>query len=325
MPEVKDKKTVGILRGGSGFHHEDSLAEGQELILYISEKFPDKWKVADVFVDKNNIWHFNGLPTSPDDLADKVDVVWNTSYPSFSKLLEMFSIPVIGADSFSFALKNDRSMFLNNLKIDNLKIPQHIVLPLYQADFDGPKDRYVLKKAREVFEKFTSPWLVKSFTNDSGMKEHVANTFPELVAAIEDGVNHQKSILVEEFVSGRNAIMHTASNFHDQDVYVFPPGAGHGAFQAFGTSVQTSRGRVVDSFSSAEKEKLINLAKNIHQHLGRPYYLRSEFVINKQNKIYLINFELHPELNEYSHFSHACVFVGVKTEHLVENILDFVL
>ena len=63
----------------------------------------------------------------------------------------------------------------------------------------------------------------KIFTSDSNMGIHLTKTFGELAEAIEDGVNHNKSILVEEFISGKSSTVHSISGFRGEDIYVFPP------------------------------------------------------------------------------------------------------
>ena len=39
----------------------------------------------------------------------------------------------------------------------DINMPKHIVFPVYQEDFDGPKEKYAEKKAGEVFQKFGPP------------------------------------------------------------------------------------------------------------------------------------------------------------------------
>ena len=94
-------KRVGIIRGGTGNHHAISVRKGGDLISHIFENLADKYKVVDIFIDKDGNWHANGLPIIPADLVRKVDVVWNTSkQPSLSIILDNFSIPNIGSSSF---------------------------------------------------------------------------------------------------------------------------------------------------------------------------------------------------------------------------------
>ena len=315
------KKRVGILRGGTGEHYHSSLQKGGDIISYLRENLSHKYAPVDILIDKDYIWHYAGKPVSPSDLAHKVDVVWNTSHPSFSNILNSLSIPNIGTSSFLGALQSNRDMLNGYVKNIGLNMPRHIVLPLYQKDFDGPRERYAIKKAKQIFEKFGSPWIVKSFTQDAnmgpvrgregsqrpsasnGMGIHLAKAFPELVRAIEDGVEHEKSILVEEFIEGKIASVHSMLGFRNQDIYTFPLG----------------------NFSIGEKEMLTQIAKNLHNHVDAKHYLKSDFVLTPRGKVYLLGIESHPSLKEDSHFSQVCESVGVKTEHAIEHILEHAL
>jgi len=292
-------KRVGILRGGEN-DYENSLQRGGEIISHILENFSDKYKPIDIFVDREGAWHVGGLPVKPADLMYRVDVVWNVSHPSFSNIFENLSIPNVGVSPFSKAIGDSREMLRDHMKKIKVNMPRHLILPLYQKDFDGPKNEYALKKAKEVFEKFPSPWIVKSLTLDLDAGVHVAKTFPELADAIEDISKHQKSILVEELISGKNAFMHTVSNFRGEDVYAFPAG----------------------NFSKSEKEKLIAMAKNIHSHIGASHYLKSNFVLNPKKEIYLTSVEFSLDLRQDSHFHQNCESVGAKMHHVTEHILE---
>ena len=297
-------KRVGIIRGGDGKHYASSLKKGGDIISHIFENLSHKYKIVDILIDKKDIWHLNGVPVMPTDLMHKVDVVWNTAHPGASLVLENLSIPYIGASSFSHALENSRDMLWEHMVQIGVQMPRHILFPLYQKDFDGPRERYAIKKAKEAHEKFGGPWIVKSFTPDTNMGIHLAKTFNELVAGVEDGVKHGKSILVEEFISGKVASVHSVPDFRGEEIYIFPP------VNIFG------------NFSSAEKENLISLTKDLHHHLGIKHYLTSDFIFNPRGKIFLLDFEFTPNLKPYSHFSQACESVGAKTHDVIEHILE---
>jgi D-alanine-D-alanine ligase-like ATP-grasp enzyme len=295
-------KRIGILRGGEN-DYENSVEKGGEIISHIFVNLSDKYKPIDIFIDREGNWHASGMPIQPVDLIHKVDLVWNVSHPSFSNIFENLSIPNIGTPAFSKAVGESREMLEEHMKKIGVNMPRHLILPMYQKDFDGPKNEYALKKAKEVFEKFSSPWIVKPLTTDLDVGVHVAKTFSELADAIEDVSKHQKSILVEELISGKNAFMHTLSDFRGEDIYAFPAG----------------------NFSRDEKEKLIETAKNIHNHIGASYYLKSNFVLNPKKGIFLTSVEFSPDLREDSNFSQNCESVGTKMHKVTEHILDLTL
>lgn len=305
--QADTKKRIGILRGGTGRHYKSSLQKGGEVISHISKKLSDKYKPVDILIDKDYIWHHNGIPVNPGDLAQKIDVAWNLSHPSFSNILASFSIPTLGSDSFLAALMNDREMFRKHIKDIGIAMPRHIVLPAFQSDFDGPREEYSITKAKEIFNKFSSPWIVKSLTPEYDMGIHVAKTFPALINAIDDGVAHKHSIIIEEFISDRVASLHSVPEFRGEEIYTFPMVSVSG------------------SFSSGEREKLSAIAKYLHKHIDAKHYLKSDFALNSRGKVYLLSVELHPDLKKDSHFHQVCEAVGAKAHHVIDHILGRVL
>src|SRR5665811_1682798 len=145
MEEKKgnDRKTIGILRGGSDGDYYESLREGGEIISHIFENLSDKWHVVDIFIDKNNVWHLNGFQIEPVILPEKVDLVWNTGHHSLVNILNELTIPAINISSLTSLLRNDSEILSEHVKNFDLKVPKKLVLPLYQEDFDGPLDLYV--------------------------------------------------------------------------------------------------------------------------------------------------------------------------------------
>ncbi|MEK7563946.1 MAG: hypothetical protein AAB510_00015 [Patescibacteria group bacterium] len=300
-------KRIGVLRGGGGKYYYPSLKKGGEILAYIQEDLGHIYKTFDILIDRDHVWYFNGLPINPSDLIHRVDVVWNTTHPSLSSILEGLSIPHISTGTFSSTLENSREMLREHMKKIDVHIPRYIVVPVYQKDFDGNIDEYAIKKAKEVFNKFSAPWLVKSFTPDANMAIHIAKTFPELISAIEDGAKHKKSILVEEFITGKVASVHSVPNFRNEKVYIFPLGYSFG------------------SFSLLEKERLMNLVRDLHDHIGAKHYLKSDFVIHPRGKVYLLGINETPSFKIGSHLREVCDLVGAKPQHILEHMLKEVL
>ena len=292
------KIKIGIIRGGEGDNYENSLREGSDLISFINSNLSDKYKIIDIFLDKENIPHINGLPISLDKITHKTDVVWNT-HNNFSHILDNFSIKHISSSTFSNVMSHNRSILEEHMKSVGVKMPRHFVIPAYQQDFDGDINKFAFKKAKEVFEKFGTPWLVHAFGKDMNTGIHIAKTFEQLVYAISDIAQSGKSILVEELIIGKVASVHTVPNFREA-MYSFLKG----------------------NLTLLEKERLINYAKDLHTHINANHYLKSSFVINKRGAVYLVNVELKPNFKEYSDLHQSCEDRGVKTSSIFEHIID---
>lgn len=294
-----DKKTVGVLRGGTEGDYYESLREGGEVIAHIFENLDERFRVTDIFIDREGVWHLNGLQIEPEMLREKVDLVWNTAHHSLANTLEELSIPTINISALNSLLRNDSGILAEHVKDFDLNIPKKLVLPTYQDDFDGPLDLYVKRKAKEVLEKFSAPWIVRTFTTDASMGVHLAKTFPELMDAIYDGVQHKKSILIEEFIYGRNIDTHSVGGFRGEDIYVFPP----------------------SNANKEEKEVVIQMAKDLHRHLGVEHYLKSNFVVHPKRGVFITEMAFSPDLKPDSRFHQVCESVGAKAHHIIEHML----
>jgi hypothetical protein len=292
-------KRVGVLRGGNE-NYEASLKEGGDFISYVLENLSERWKPIDLLIDKDGLWHMSGRPIVPADLSHHVDVVWNTAGASSSRTLEDFSIPHVSKSLFSSSLESSREMLRTHIQNTGVLMPRSIILPLYLEDLDGPRPEYAMRKAGEILKKFPGPWMVKSLVPNSDMAIHVAKSFPDLADAIEDGVSHGESILVEELITGNNTTIHTMPGFRGEDVYHMS----------------------ADKLSSAQRELAGNLAQDLHTHLGAKHYLKSEFILNPQGKVYLANIDFSPDLKADSHFCQSCESVGAKAHHVIEHILE---
>jgi len=117
----------------------------ENYFLYF-RKLGRQYKPYDILVDKDGKWHLNGVPIDPSKLLYKVDVVWNTSHHSFSSVLESFFRTLHWSASLFQIFRKSKGILKNHIKKIGLHMPKRIISP---------------KSAREVFEKFGSPWIVR--------------------------------------------------------------------------------------------------------------------------------------------------------------------
>lgn len=181
------QKRVGILRGGKGKSYHASLRRGGDLIACIAENLQGKYKPVDILVDTEGVWHAGGIPVEPAQLIHRVDIVWNTTDPSYGIILSQFSIPVISAPQY-----------LEHELRGKAKVPRKIISP---------------KGAREVHGKFPAPWLIRD-----GSEARIVKTYAELTEAL-DG---REGVVVEEFIVGSPGAVHCMADFRGEGVYVLP-------------------------------------------------------------------------------------------------------
>lgn len=324
---------VGVIRGGTSNEYEVSLASGAQVLLHLrGDKMKDRYLPIDIFIDRDGIWHINGIPTTLDKVAQKVDVIVNALHGDYGEdgkvqqQLEQWGIPYTGSGPFSSALGYNKSLAKDEFTKLGIKTPKHILFPAYQEDFDGPKDRYATQKAREVWGRISPPWIVKPLTGGSSMGIHVCKTFDSLVNAFHDGVNQKVSVLVEEFIIGKEATVGVIDNFRGKKVYTLPPVEIRipktstffdKDIKYNGKSLEICPG----NFTEEEKKELERLAALIHTGLDLSHYSRSDFMVHPKKGIYALEVNTLPGLTEESLMPKALEAVGSSLPEFIEHII----
>jgi len=328
---------VGVIRGGMSGEYEVSLASGAQVLSHLrSDIMKDKYSAVDIFIDRDGIWHINGIPISMEKVASKVDVIINALHGDYGedgevqKLLEQWHIPYTGSGPESSAIGYNKFLSKQEFKKLGINTPAHMLFPVYQDDFDGPRDRYAQKKAREVWERLPPPWIVKPLTGGSSMGVHVCKTFQSLVDAFEEGVNEKVSILVEEFIRGKEATVGVINNFRNKEIYSLPPieiripktsTFFDNEVKYNGQSQEICPG----NFTREEKIELERLASLIHTGLNLDHYSRSDFIIHPKKGIYALEVNTLPGLTGESLMPKALNAVGSNLPEFIEHLINLAL
>ncbi|MFA6515242.1 MAG: D-alanine--D-alanine ligase [Candidatus Paceibacterota bacterium] len=324
---------VGVIRGGISGEYEVSLASGAQVLSHLrSDILKDKYHAIDIFIDRDGVWHTNGIPTTIDKIARKVDVIVNALHGDYGEdgkvqqELEQWNIPYTGSGPFASAIGYNKYLAKQEFEKLGIKTPKHILFPVYQDDFDGPKDRYAEKKAREVWEKMAPPWIVKPLTGGSSMGVHVCKTFQDLVDAFEEGMDQKVSVLVEEFIKGKEATVGVINNFRGKNVYTLPPIEIRipKTSTFFDNDVKyngQSQEICPGNFTEEEKKELESLTALIHTGLNLSHYSRSDFIIHPKKGIYALEVNTLPGLTGESLMPKALTAVGSNLPEFIEHII----
>jgi len=324
---------VGVVRGGISGERDVSLASGAQVLAHLREEgMKDKYYAVDIFIDKDGAWHVNGIPSTLAKIAHKVDVIINALHGDYGEdgkiqqEFEQFGIPYTGSGPLSSAIGYNKLLTKQEFEKLGIKTPRHILFPAYQKDFDGPKDKYAFTKAREVWERLPPPWIAKPLTGGSSMGVHVCKTFQSLVDALEEGVRENVSVIIEEFISGKEATVGVIDNFRGQKVYALPPieirvpktsDFFDNEVKYNGKSQEICPG----NFSEEEKRELERLAALIHTGLDLSHYSRSDFIIHPKRGIYALEVNTLPGLTGESLMPKALKAVGSSLPEFIEHII----
>ncbi len=324
---------VGVIRGGISGEHDVSLASGAQVLSHLrGDKMNNRYTPVDIFIDRGGVWHINGIPTNLDKIVNKVDVIVNALHGDYGEdgkvqqELEQWGIPYTGSGPFASALGYNKLLAKQEFEKLGIKTPRHILFSAYQEDFDGPRDKYATQKAREVWGRFSPPWIVKPLTGGSSMGVFVCKTFQSLVDAFKVGVNEKVSVLVEEFINGKEATVGVIDNFRNKKVYTLPPieiripktsTFFDNDIKYNGQSQEICPG----NFTEEEKKELERLAALIHSGLDLSHYSRSDFIIHPNRGIYALEVNTLPGLTSESLMPKALSAVGSTMPEFIEHII----
>jgi len=327
---------VGVVRGGISGERDVSLASGAQVLAHLREdRMKDKYLAVDIFIDKDGVWHVNGIPSTLAKISHKVDVIINALHGDYGEdgkiqqEFEQFGIPYTGSGPLSSAIGYNKLLTKQEFEKLGIKTPRHILFPVYQKDFDGPKDKYVFTKAREVWERLPPPWIAKPLTGGSSMGVHVCKTFQSLVDALEEGVRENVSVIVEEFINGKEATVGVIDDFRGQKVYALPPIEIRvpKTSDFFDSEVKyngKSQEICPGNFTDEEKRELERLASLIHTGLDLSHYSRSDFIIHPKKGIYALEVNTLPGLTGESLMPKALKAVGSSLPEFIEHLIKLI-
>lgn len=315
---------VGVLRGGPSSEYEVSLKTGKSVIDNFN---PEKFEVLDIFIDRAGTWHLQGLPITPEKLFKKVDVVFNALHGAYGedgtvqKILDQFAIPYTGSKSLASAIGMNKVLSKKIYKDHGLKTPLHKVLHSKEH-----KSEHVA----EIFKSFPMPVVVKPVSGGSSVGTNIAQTLSELGSAIEEAFKYGEQIMIEEFISGKEATCGVVDNFRDKEVYSLLPIEIRKPSDAKFFDYNAKYGGKTEeicpgNFAAAEKKIIQEMSEKAHRALGLRHYSRSDFIIHPRRGIYILETNTLPGLTSESLLPKSLQAIGCNFPSFLEHLIELAL
>lgn len=314
---------VGVLRGGPSDEYDVSLQTGATVLKHIPQS---KYSVRDILIDKQGIWHVAGVPTLPHEALNHVDVVFNALHGYYGEdgkvqhILETHNIPFTGSTSIPSSIGMNKVMSKEVFKNAGIKSPLYKVVTISSLNED---------EIYSLFKTFTLPFIVKPASSGSSVGVSVVKDFESFPLALEKAFQYDDSVLVEEYISGREATCGVIDGYRDHDIYALPPieiRTPKGHFFDFDLKYKGGIEEIVPgNFTEAEKKELEKVAKEAHKALGLRHYSRSDFIIHPRRGIFILETNTLPGLTESSLIPKALHAVGAPLHHFIDHILELAL
>lgn len=315
---------VGVLRGGPSREHEVSLVTGAAMLAHLPE---DQFQARDIYIDKSGTWHDRGRETAPDRILRQVDVVLIGLHGTYGEdggvqqLLEQFGIPYAGADSFGSYLAMHKVMSKAHATDAGLRTPEfeHIT-----------SEQDIEKSVHDIIRRFHQPVVVKPVDWGSSVGVSIVGGYLHVLQAVEALLQEgATSVLVEEYIRGKEASAGVVEGLRDQALYALPPveiipPAHHGFFSYDAKYSGETREIVPGNFSRVEAEELMRAAKIMHRTLGLRHYSRSDFMVTPRG-IYYLETNTLPGLTSESLLPKSLAAVGISFRHFLTHLVTLAL
>jgi D-alanine-D-alanine ligase len=314
---------VGVLRGGPSREHDVSLKTGAAILANLPE---EQYITRDIYIDRTGQWHDRGRATAPERILRQLDVALIGLHGEYGedgqvqKLLDRFSVPYAGADSFGSYLAMHKVMAKTRAKEIGLLTPAYHYI-------ERAEDGEVA--AHEIIRTFHQPVVVKPVGWGSSVGVSIVGGYAPVYSAIErlfaDGA---PSILVEEHIRGREATAGVVEGLRGQSLYALPPIEiipPKDDFFSYGAKYSGETREVCPgNFSRVVSEELQRAAKVIHRALGLRHYSRSDFIVTPK-AIYYLETNTLPGLTAESLLPKSLAAVGVSFRDFLTHLVNLAL
>src|SRR3989338_2217555 len=313
---------VGVLRGGPSLEHEVSLKTGESVL----RNLPAKYSAKDIFISKEGEWHLNGKPAHHDQIFRHIDVVFNALHGEYGEdgkiqqLLESFGVPYTGSGM-------NKILARQAFKNAGLKVP---------SGFEVVLENELAETAKDIFKKMPPPWVIKYPSGGSSVGVSIARNFDDLEEALEKVSSFSPKILVEEYISGKEATCGVIDEFRNQKHYALPiveiiPPAQSGFFSYDAKYGGRTRELCPSNFDMKTKRAIETMAITAHNAIGGRHYSRSDFIVSKKSLpadrqgIYILEINTLPGLTAESLLPKALNAVGSSHKELLEHLINLAL
>lgn len=313
---------IAVLRGGPSDEYPVSLETGASVIEALADS---GYEPVDIIITRTGEWLYAGRARAPQHILRSIDAVFIALHGAYGedgtvqRLLNRIGVPYTGSDAFPSAIALNKAMTKHALRNAGIAMPRHMLAGQSVRDnISG-----FVRSARELLGM---TYVVKPISGGSSIGTQVVKSAPELEAVLARCLIEHEQVLVEEYISGREATCGVVERFRNAAVYALPaieivPPRDAAFFEYAvkydGRTEEICPGR----FSHEEKVQLERTAQRVHEILGLAQYSRSDFIV-APGGIYFLEVNTLPGLTAESLMPKALAAVGCAYREFVQHLIE---
>lgn len=314
------KLRVGVLRGGPSSEYEVSLQTGSAVLEHLNR---DRYEPLDLFVDKKGEWHIDGFRKTPSDAVRAVDVIVNAMHGEYGedgvvqRILDTVGTPYTGSSALASAMAMNKVLAKKALAPHGIRTARHATLtvtPTLEEDIVN------------LFRSFPQPSVIKPVDRGSSVGVTIARNFHDFADGITKAFTYSGTVLVEEFIKGREVTCGIVDDFRGEKHYalfpteiIAPESCG---FYNYDAKYRSDETKLIcpGNFSAQEKSLIQDLARKVHHTLGLRHYSRSDFIVSPRG-VYFLETNTLPGMTSHSLLPTALRAIGVKFSDFLDHLI----
>lgn len=347
------KKVVAVIFGGVSSEHEISKISATTIMRNMSE---DKYRFIPVYITKSGEWKLydgsidnivNGnwesyavsciLSPSTEHkglfriVGDKVksipvDVIFPVLHGkggedgTIQGLFEMSGIPYVGCGVLSSAVSMDKAY--TKIIAKSIGIPQAKHIVAYKHDLENTIEAVL----DEVENKIGYPCFIKPSRSGSSIGVSKAASREEAKSGILLAAENDKTIVIEEFIEGREVETAVLGNY-DIQVGCVGEVLSAGEFYTYDYKYVNPESKTVvpADLPKETSDKIREYAAKIYRALDCKGLSRVDFFIKKDGGIIFNEINTLPGFTSISMYPEIFNAVGIDTPELVDRLIESAL
>ncbi|ADZ85509.1 D-alanine--D-alanine ligase family protein [Cellulosilyticum lentocellum] len=345
------KKSVLLLFGGCSSEHEVSLKSATTILNNIDRSI---YEVHPVGITKegkwllytgtnndlsNNEWQKSGISAflSPDatqkalwifkgegqeSIKINIDIVFpvlhgkNGEDGTIQGLCQLAQIPFVGCGVLASAVSMDKAF--TKIAVATKNVPQARFVLVKE-----PELKHMEETIKKIESAFSYPYFIKPANAGSSVGISKANNKEELISGLYEAVKHDRKVLIEETIIGRE--VETAVMGNDEIVV---SGVGEilaaAEFYDFDAKYNNAESKtVVDADLPNEiKEKIRGYAKDVFDAVEGKGLSRVDFFVKENGEIIFNEINTLPGFTSISMYPMLFAATGLSVKEIITKLLE---
>lgn len=341
----RQKLRIIVLMGGPSAEHDISLRTGQQILRTFDAK---RYTATPVIITKKGEWimrpggrQHTMLKTKNmvsqarvlTSLAKKADMVFIALHGTFGEdgtiqsLLGGFGIPYTGSGILASALGMDKIRSSRIFRDAGMNVP---ALHVVSADMIK---RMHKRQTQAIVREFALPLVVKPSDQGSSVGVSIVQKAKDIPIAIAVAKKYSPNIIIQKFIKGREVTCAVIDRIEKgkRITFALPPMEILPRLSAFydyqSKYAEAGSDHLIPPphMSEAIIKTIQDTAQNAHTLIGCSGMSRSDFILDDNDKLHILEINTIPGMTSTSLLPQAAQHIGIEFSELLHCIVESAL